>query len=434
MNCVVTDHGVVADGQTLNTTAIQALLDRCRERGGGTLRFPAGRYLTGGLTLCSHLTLQFDSGAVLLGSGDLDHYRQHQPPPERFVEDHEGVRALLWAVDCEQIRLVGPGTIDGQGALFARYPNVRAGRPRNIWFARCREVTVEHLRLRNAGFWMQHYVKCRGLRLLHLDVWNHDSCNNDGMDVDGCQDVQISGCRIDSADDAICLKSGNDQPTENVLIRDCLTRTHCNHFKTGTESNGGFRNIHVDGLIMTPSARRESHAGTEGADWRGAGGIALGAVDGGCLENIVVQNVTMDQVRVPFFIRLGDRGRPVPGTTARQPVSFARNITIRGVNARHASAQGCYIAGLPDAPLESVTIEDCQLEFAGGGDPQLIHHVVSEQRAGYPSMELYGDLPAHGLYARHVRGLRLRQLDCRTEQPDPRPAVVCHACCSVVFT
>jgi polygalacturonase len=431
MTITVTDHGVVPDGKTLNTPAIQAWIDRCAANGGGTLRFPAGRYLTGGLTLCSHLTLQFDNGAVLLGSPNLDHYRHYDPVPEAFQESAEGLRALLFAIDCEQIRLLGPGTIDGQGALLSPYTTVRAGRPRNIWFARCKDVTVDGLHLRSSGFWMQHYLKCQGLRLIDLDVWNHESCNNDGIDVDCCRDVIIRGCKLDTADDAICLKSGNDQPTENVLVTSCITRTHCNHFKIGTESNGGFRNIRVDGMVMIPSDRKESHPGTEGADYRGASGIAIGSVDGGMLENISVQNVTMDQVRVPFFIRLGDRGRPIGGTDVHQPVSYSCNISISGVRAKGASSQGCYVIGLPDARIRDVSISDCDLEFEGGVSSDVLNREIPQNRAGYPSMEAFGTLPAYGIFARDVDGLELRNMRLNTRSTDPRPAFTWHNCTAV---
>lgn len=428
---VVTEHGVVPDRQTINTKALQTLIDRCSATGGGKLRFPAGYYLTGGLVLRSHITLELENGATLLGSPRLVDYHHYHPSPEAFPEGYEGVRALISAVDCENIQIAGPGTIDGQGGAFAACGSVRGGRPRNLFFARCQGVHIEGLHLRNSGFWMQHYLRCSDVRLIGLEVWNHEGSNNDGIDIDGCRDVLIKDCRIDSSDDAICLKTGCGTSTENVLVTNCFTRSHCNHIKTGTESNGDFRNIMIDGVVMTPSARCESHPGTEGADWRGACGIALGAVDGGCLENITVQNVSMDQVRVPFFIRLGDRGRPLAGTNVHQPVTYARNITIRQVSARHASNRASYIVGLPDAPVCDVTIASCRLESAGGGAPELVFREVPENRAGYPSMESFGELPASGIYARNVSGLRLRDLEFNTESADSRPALTWSNCSGV---
>lgn len=262
------------------------------------------------------------------------------------------------------------------------------------------------------------------MRLTDLDVWNHVGINNDGIDIDGCRDVRIVGCRVDSGDDAICLKARGDTPTENVLVRDCITRTYCNHFKIGTESAGGFRNVRVEGLIMVASDHPEPPPRTGGAIRQGACGIALGCVDGGHLENISVRNITMDGVRVPFFIRLGERGKRVRGTTLSKPVGSASNIVISGIQARRASPQGCFIVGLPDAPVRDVTVCDCDLEFEGGGDPALLTREIPERRDAYPAMEMFGPLPAWALFTRNVAGLRLARLNVRVLSPDARGAIV----------
>ncbi len=419
----VTEHGVQPDGQTLNTEAIQKLIDRCAEGGGGTLLFPAGRFLTGGLMLRSNITLHLENGATLLGSTNLDDYALHTPSPVRFSEDQEGLRTLLFAHKARQIHLNGEGTIDGQGPMIVRPPGVRASMPRVIWFADCEDVAVEGLHLRHSGFWMQHYLKCTRLRLRGLDVYNHGSCNNDGCDIDCCRDVIVSDCAIDSHDDALCLKSGNDLPTENVVVTNCLTRTHCNHFKTGTESNGGFRNITVSNLQMVPSTVRESDPNTGGADWRGACGIALGCVDGGMMENISISHVQMDQVRVPFFIKLGDRGRPIHGCDIHQPAQYARGITLSHITARQASPTGGYIMGLPEQPVRGVRVEHCDLEFEGGGDDTLAESAVPLKREAYPSCDAFGGLPSYGIFIRDAEEIRLTDLTLRTLIPDARPAL-----------
>jgi polygalacturonase len=419
----VIEHGVVLDGQTLNTESIQKLIDKCGKAGGGTLIFPPGRYLTGGLELRSNLTLHLENGATLLGSTNLGDYKLYNPSPVRFFEDKEGLRALLFAHKVNNIRLCGTGTIDGQGPLIKRPPGVRASMPRNIWFGECEDVTVEGLRLRHAGFWMQHYMKCTRLRLQGLDVYNHGSCNNDGCDIDCCRDVIVSDCNIDSHDDALCLKSGNDCPTENVVITNCITRTHCNHFKTGTESNGGFRNITVSNLQMVPSTVLESDPNTGGADWRGACGIALGCVDGGMMENISVSHVQMDQVRVPFFIKFGDRGRLIHEGDIHRPVQFARGISLSHITAKQASSTGCYIMGLPEQAVRDVRIEHCDFEFEGGGDDALAESTVPLRREVYPSCDAFGSLPSFAIFMRDAKGIILSNLIFRTLKPDARPAL-----------
>jgi hypothetical protein len=270
---------------------------------------------------------------------------------------------------------------------------------------------------------MQHYLKCVRLRLRGLTVYNHGSCNNDGCDIDGCRDVVVSDCNIDSHDDALCLKSGNDWPTENVVITNCITRTHCNHFKTGTDSNGGFRNITVSNLQMVPSTVRESDPDTGGADWRGACGIALGCVDGGMLENISISHVQMDQVRVPFFIKLGDRGTPIHGTTSRLPVQYGCGIRLAHITARRASATGGYIMGLPEAPVRDVRVEHCDFEFEGGGDDALAESTVPLKRDCYPSCDAFGSLPSFGIFIRDAEDVQLSGLNFSAMAPERRPAL-----------
>ncbi len=419
----VLTEGIAADGKTLVTAKLQTLIDRLAEGGGGTLVFPAGNYLTGGLTLRDGIHLHLEAGATLLGSTDLDDYPLINPPPVRFAEDQEGLRALLFAHRARHIRISGPGIVDGQGPAIHRPKGVRASMPRNIWFAECEDVAVENLHLRHSGFWMQHYLKCIRLRLHGLTVYNHGSCNNDGCDIDGCRDVIVSDCNIDSHDDALCLKSGNDWPTENVVITNCITRTHCNHFKTGTDSNGGFRNITVSNMQMVPSTVRESDPHTGGADWRGACGIALGCVDGGMLENISISHVQMDQVRVPFFIKLGDRGTPIHGTDIRRPVQYARGIRLAHITARQASATGGYIMGLPEQPIRGVRLEHCDLEFEGGGDDALAESTVPLKRDCYPSCDAFGSLPSYAIFLRDAEEIQLTDLSLRTLTPDARPAL-----------
>lgn len=421
----VIEHGVVPDGRTPSTAALQSLIDRCVEAGGGTLVFPAGRYLTGGLVLGDDIHLRFEAGATLLGSTDLADYHHYDPSPVPFYEGIEGVRALIFAHGAKRIRLSGGGTVDGQGALVCRnnQPGVRASLPRNLLFIECEDIVVEGVRLRNSGFWMQHYLKCTKVRLHGIDVFNHGGSNSDGCDFDSCRDVIMSDCTIDSHDDAIVLKSGTEWPTENVVITNCITRTHCNHFKTGTESNGGFRNITVSNMQMVPSSITETSAGTEGADWRGACGIALGCVDGGMLENISVSHVQMDQVRVPFFIKLGNRGRSAAGTIEDTPVQYAQGVRIAQVNARRAGTRGCYIMGLPGHPVCDVRIEHCDLEFEGGANDAIADAAVPSRADAYPSSDAYGDLPSFGIFLRDVEGVRLTDITLRTMSPDARPGL-----------
>src|SRR6266403_4501965 len=60
----VKESGAKGDGKTLDTDAIQKALDTCGKAGGGTVRFPAGTYLSKPITLRSSTTVHLDAAAT----------------------------------------------------------------------------------------------------------------------------------------------------------------------------------------------------------------------------------------------------------------------------------------------------------------------------------------------------------------------------------
>ncbi|MDT8299945.1 MAG: glycosyl hydrolase family 28 protein [Sedimentisphaerales bacterium] len=199
----ILDFGAKPDGKTLCTQAIQNAVDKCSESGGGTLYFPAGTWLTGTIYLESNITIQLDSGCLLLGSKEKKDYGS-----PRKLQDAEGKTFSYWAIiagkNLKNIGICGRGTIDGQGSNF-KYKN--GPRPKNIYLENCSDVLIEGINMRSAGSWMQHYRRCDRLTICNISVFNHVSYNNDGLNIDSCKDVIITGCRVDSDDDAIVMKS-----------------------------------------------------------------------------------------------------------------------------------------------------------------------------------------------------------------------------------
>lgn len=64
----IRDLGAVADGMTLNTSAIQKTIDECVSAGGGEVQVPAGKFVIGTLHLNSNVALRLMPSAVLQGS------------------------------------------------------------------------------------------------------------------------------------------------------------------------------------------------------------------------------------------------------------------------------------------------------------------------------------------------------------------------------
>jgi len=400
----VRDCGAKTDGKTLCTDAIQEAIDQCSKDGGGMVYLAPGTYLSGTIYMKTGVTLKLDAGCTLLGSRDLKDY----PPTVqafRSYTDNYTDKSLIYAEKAERIGIIGRGTIDGHGRSFEGPYKVR---PYTIRFVECRNVTVEDITLRNSPMWMQHYMACDDVRISGITVHSRVNRNNDGINIDSCHRVVISGCNVSSGDDAIVLKSTSARVCRDVTVSNCVVSSHCNGLKMGTESNGGFKNI-----VMTGCAIYDTRLA----------GVALEIVDGGMMDRVVVSNITMDRIGAPIFLRLGNRARPFKKDMKKPGIGTMKNITISNIEATGAGLTGCAIAGLPQAAIENVTLSNLRLSFAGGGTKEHADRNVPEKATSYPEYSMFGVLPTYGLFCRHVRGLKLLNIQLQLAKRDQRRAV-----------
>jgi Glycosyl hydrolases family 28 len=399
-------HGARGDGRTNDTRALQAAIDAAG-RSGGTVRVPPGEYLSGTLRLRSRVTVHLEAGAVLVASrddGDFDPVEK--PPYETFadVETSDFRFALLQGHGLRQVRIVGAGRIDGN-----RWN--RSG-PKPIALRGCRDVVIRDITLANAGNYNVSLLGCEGVDIEGLTIVNGYS---DGIDPDCCQHVRIRDCRIESRDDAIVLKAslalGVRGTTRYVRVSRCHLTTLHNGLKLGTESAGDFRDISFTDCTVVGRPHT----------WKGelSSGLAITTVDGGTLERVSVSDIRMTNVRSPIFVRLGERGRgqPVGRAGILRKVSIAR---VEAVGATIASS----ITGVPGRAASEISLRDIRLIAKGGGEAQVATLPVPELEKTYPDAYMFRDLPAYGLYARHVEQLELEGIELGFEQPDARPALV----------
>ena len=176
--------------------------------------------------------------------------------------------------------------------------------------------------------------------------------------------------------------------------------------KFGTEANGGFRNVTIANCTF-----RDCH------------GLALEEVDGGIMENISINNITMmDVVGYPIYITTGRRNRgPDVTTPSRAANIFISNVVATGID----PMSGIQLDGLPKQPLENIRLENIHLMFKGGGTKADAVGLPRELDTDYPEPSGLGVMPAYGLYARHVHGLELANVTVGFEQLDLRPAMAC---------
>lgn len=413
----VKDFGAMGDGSTMETKAIQKAIDEANKNGGGVVYFPAGRYLSGTIYLKDNVTLHISSGAVLLGSKNKDDYPQNIPAIRSYTDNYVS-QSLIAGENLENIGIRGRGTIDGNGAAFDW--RGYGDRPYLIRLVGCKRILVEDIHLTNSAMWMQHYLACDYITIRGISVYNHVTYNNDGLDLDGCRYVTVSDCVFDSDDDALCLKSTLDRPSENITITNCILSSHCNAFKMGTESNGGFKNISVSNCTIRPPGGSKSIYGEQ----RGLAGIALEIVDGGIMDRIAISNITMTGITTPIFLRLGNRARPFKKDGPKPGVGTMRNITLNNIVATGASKIGCSITGLPGHPIENVNLSNIRLHFEGGGTKEDAQKDIPEKEASYPESKMFGVLPAYGFYCRHVENLTFDNMSLAWEKNDERPAMM----------
>ncbi|MBN1479699.1 glycoside hydrolase family 28 protein [candidate division KSB1 bacterium] len=407
----IQEYGAVGDGLTLNTTAIQKAIDDCATNG-GTVYVPPGRFLSGTLFLKSGVALYFDHGAVLLGSTHQDDYPV-TIPARRSYTDNYVVRSLIYAEKAQRLSIYGTGTIDGQGEAFKdrrSYDDPYKRRPYLIRMIDCRDISIKDITLVNSPMWVQHYLACDNLHIDGISVRSHVAGNNDGIDIDACRHVRIANCHIESGDDAIVLKSTTNRACEDVVVTNCLLSSHCNAFKLGTESSGGFVNI-----LFSNSTIYDTRLAA----------IALETVDGGRLERVNVNNIVINKAGTAIFVRLGNRARPfLADTTADQPgIGSLRNVNISHIIADSIGPIGCSITGIPAQSVRDIRLSDIFINYIGGGSLPPAETVVPEHEASYPEFHMFGVLPAYGFYIRHVDTVSIHNMHLSYAEPDERPAL-----------
>jgi len=422
----ILDYGAVRDTARLSTAAIQKAIDQCAGDGGGRVLVPAGDFKTGTLVLRSRVNLHLSMGATLYGSTTLSDYRPMKSDYVSLRTQTETVQ-LIYADHADNVVIDGHGVIDGRGRAFPKLSWNDEGitRPHLLRFIQCRDVVVKDVTLRNSGCWMQHYLACDRVRIEGIVVFNRNNYNNDALDIDGCHDVVVRGMIADSDDDAITLKSTSPRLCENVRIADCVVSSHCNAIKLGTETNGGFRNVNISGIVVKPSEdQREKFFG----QWIGSSAISLEIVDGGVLQNVNVSDITVEGTESPIFVRLGNRGRGYKDGQVIADVGMIDGVHLDNIQIHNAGSMGCSITGLPGHPVRNVWLSNISLHQKGGvaaSDLQEIEKTVADEKEKeYPEATMWGNLPAKGFYVRHAQNVGFDKVRVTTVFPDARPDFV----------
>lgn len=409
----ILDFGAKPDGSSNNTLAIQQAIDECSKGGGGTVIFPAGVYMSGTIFLKSNVSVYLEKACVIKGIGSDDVY----PLPEN------GRKGFIRIDNVENVTIMGEGTIDGNG----NHPVFRKGdngefRPFLMECVGSKNIVIKDIHLYNSACWTLHISGSEYVRIDGLKIYSHTNWNNDGIDIDS-KNVIISNCNIDSDDDAICFKSEGKSICENVVVTNCVLASNCNLIKFGTGSVKGFRNIAISNCCLHAASESNfrnwnKHIAGVTDSITGIAGIALEMVDGGMMDQITINNITMTGVQTPVFMRLGSR---------KNPTGSMKNILLSNITANSRSQISSCISGVPGFYIENVIIRDLLVTCMGGGAQTQKDEKapVPENEKAYPENRMFGNsLPAYGLYVRHARNICLDNVQFNLSNPDYRPALL----------
>ena len=456
---LVTSLGAKGDGVTYNTKFIQDAIEQVSANGGGRVVIPEGRYLTASLTLRSNVDIHLQKGAILIASPLRKDYGDDFPI------------SLLKGKDLNNVWITGAGTIDGNGRELMKdiFKNLEAGlisdpewktkRPTEknrghlLWMNNCTNVHVRSVTFKDATSWVLKLQNSRNMEFDSIKVESMAYWNNDGIDLDNCSYVKVTNSHFNTADDAVCLKSeSRNGICDNILVENCVMRSSASAFKMGTASYGGFKNIKVRNITVYDTYRSA---------------IALEAVDGGVIDNIDISGVRAKNTGNAIFIKLGkrnedevyssisnirirdvkvevpsgkaDKGYEMEGPLLKYPPGF--KVPASGVfsisPSNHSTKETdvvlyphnvfpSSITGLPGHVVKNIQLEDIEIIYEGGAQrlrtviPPDSMRIITEAAARYPEFSMFGELPAWGMYLRHVDGIIMKNVILKYKKDDFR--------------
>ncbi len=383
----VTKYGAKRDSSAKATMAIKKAIDAASAAGGGTIYFPAGKYLTGPIHLKSNITIFIDAGAELHFSDNFDDYL---PMVESRYEgvDVMSFSPLFYAYKAENITITGRGKINGHGKKWWDYvEGFKDGLPRNKWqntfdsvnknmvlpedpgqmkrgFLRppfiqpmyCKNVLIEGITITNSPFWTVNPEFCENVTVHAVTIANPRSPNTDGINPESCKYVHISNCHISVGDDCITIKSGRDAggrakgiPAENYTITNCTMLSGHGGVVIGSEMSGGVKKITITNCVFDGTDR-----GIRIKTARGRGGV---------VEDIRVDNIVMKNIGQQAIVLDMEYTRVAPEPLSERTPQF-RNIRLSNITAY--TKQAMYINGLDEMPVQEISLNDVVFEAETG--------------------------------------------------------------------
>lgn len=402
----VRDFGATGNGRDNDTAGINRAIEKCNAAGGGDVTFPSGRYLAASIHLKSNVRLMLDKDAVITGAkagydpAEPNSFEKYQD----FGHSHFH-NALMWGENIENFAIVG-GRING-GAIVEDETKDRNAGDKVIALKSSRNLLFENVTHESGGHFVYLLNDCENVTIANVTIKK----SRDAVNLVSCRNVQVHNCTFTGCgDDTLALKSdwalGRKILSENIYVWDSYFESACNALVIGAETTGDFRNINFWNIRI-------------GRAWKS--GIAIHSADGAVIDGVTYRNITMSSVDTPISITVANRLRTGdPGAK----VGAIKNVSISEVTAtsQYPRDEGVtrpsLIAGLPDHPVENVSLGHMRIVSRGGGAD------IEESRNGGKPRRREAALSAGGIFISDARSVALQDVRLLFESSEPRPALV----------
>lgn len=391
----VRNFGAAGDGIRPDTDAINKTIQAARDAGGGTVLVPAGTYVSGTIRLQDNVTLWLDAGATILGTKNLADY--HWPEGGR-----EWDGSIILANGVHNVALMGRGTISGQNLNNPRGEEHIRG-PHAVLFNNSKDIVVRDITIRDSGNYSLILRSCERVNIDNVTAFN----GYDGINMHDVRQATISNCKLYTGDDSLA-----GAYWENVTVTNCILNSSCNAIRVGG------RNVLIDNcLIYGPGEyahrlgfRRNTESGFQILPQSAGRGNASSSrlVTPGPVDNMVLSNITMINVRSPVYVAFG-ADAPYSGNN----LGVGR-IVIENLTAINCGRTPFYVAGPREKPAKSIILRNARMTFAGG---------VSDEESNGQGFSPYSMLQAYGVYCRNVENLELHDVRVDYLDKDRRPAI-----------
>ena len=416
----VSDYGAINDGKVLNTLAIQKAIDECTKTGGTVMIDGGGTYVSGTIHLKDNVALHVAGGTTLKGSPYYGDYTKDTYKMMYQFSTHMD-RCFIFARNATNIAIEGYGTIDGNGHQENFPKKGGSGRPMLIRFLECENIHLQNINLINPASWTSVFLYCDNISVTGINIHSRVNYNGDGLDFDGCTKVRVSNCNFDNSDDCICLQtSRSDKPCKDLVITNNTFTSKWAGIRIGLLSKGDIESVTVSNCTFR--------------DIEDAG-LKIQQNEGGEMKNMTFSNLVMENVPRLIFMTFCQQRMSVETPQGQlEPTKRMHGFYFNNIIADNSEGDknsAIFITGTPNQRIEDVSIKDVRFIVSGGGTTEDAAKVDSvkeytQEVMGPHSPEFYsiGTLPAFMVYARHIDGLHLENINIHILSSDERPAVI----------